>query len=79
MVQFAWLNLSVTPFPMKGPMDVIFCRNVMIYFDNNVRQRLINEMYRLLKPGGCLMVGHAESLSGLASNFKSVRPSVYIK
>ena len=79
MVHFAWLNLSTPPFPMKGPLDVILCRNVMIYFDNEVRQRLVNEMYRLLKPGGYLMVGHAESLSGLTSQFKSVRPSVYIK
>ncbi|MGM0453369.1 MAG: CheR family methyltransferase [Thermodesulfobacteriota bacterium] len=79
MIKFSWLNLSAPPFPMRGPLDVIFCRNVMIYFDNTVRQRLIDEMYRLLKPGGYLMVGHAESLSGLTSQFKSVRPSVYIK
>jgi len=51
----------------------------MIYFDNEVRQRLVNEIHRLLRPGGYLMVGHAESLSGLASQFKPVRPSVYIK
>lgn len=79
MVQFSWLNLAVPPFPMKGPLDIVFCRNVMIYFDNEVRQRLVNEIHRLLKPGGYLMVGHAESLSGLVSNFKPVRPSVYIK
>ena len=79
MIQFTWLNLSAPPFPMKGPLDVIFCRNVMIYFDNEVRQRLLDEMHRLLKPGGYLMVGHAESLSGLMSQFKSVRPSVYEK
>ena len=79
LIRFSWLNLSTPPFPMRGPLDVIFCRNVMIYFDNEVRQRLLNEMYRLLKPGGYLMVGHAESLSGLMSSFKSVRPSVYRK
>ena len=79
MVHFAWLNLAVLPFPMKGPLDVVFCRNVMIYFDNEVRQRLINEIHRLLKPGGYLMVGHAESLSGLVNDFKPIRPSVYIK
>jgi chemotaxis protein methyltransferase CheR len=79
MLTFTWLNLSAPPFPMRGPLDVIFCRNVMIYFDNVVRQRLLDEMHRLLKPGGYLMVGHAESLSGLLSGFKSVRPSVYVK
>jgi chemotaxis protein methyltransferase CheR len=79
MITFSWLNLSTPPFPMRGPLDVIFCRNVMIYFDNAVRQRLLDEMHRLLKPGGYLMVGHAESLSGLLGGFRSVRPSVYIK
>lgn len=79
MVTFTRLNLSTPPFPMRGPLDVILCRNVMIYFDNEVRRRLLNEMYRLLKPGGYLMVGHAESLSGMLSEFKNVEPSVYIK
>ena len=79
MIQFSWLNLSVNPYPMSGPLDIIFCRNVMIYFDNKVKERLLEDMYRLLKPGGYLMVGHAESLSGLLSGFRSVKPSVYIK
>ena len=79
MITFARLNLAEPPFPMRGPLDVIFCRNVMIYFDNPVRKRLLDEMYRLLKPGGYLMVGHAESLSGLLSEFQSVAPSIYTK
>ncbi len=79
MIMFKRLNLSVVPFPMSGPMDVIFCRNVMIYFDNDIRRQLLAEFYRLLKPGGYLMVGHAESLTGLLSGFKTVRPSVYVK
>ena len=73
------LNLSQPPFPMRGPMDNVFCRNVMIYFDNVVRKRLLDDIYRLLKPGGYLMVGHAESLTGMVSDFKSVRPAVYTK
>lgn len=76
---FRRLNLATPPFPMSGPLDVIFCRNVMIYFDNVVRSRLLEEMYRLLKPGGHLIVGHAESLTGLMSKFKAVRPSAYVK
>jgi len=79
MILFRRLNLSQVPFPMKGPMDIIFCRNVMIYFDNEVRKRLLMEFYRLLKPKGYLMVGHAESLTGLLSGFKAMRPSVYQK
>jgi chemotaxis protein methyltransferase CheR len=78
-LQFSWLNLSAPPFPMKGPLDVVFCRNVMIYFDNNVRQKLVDEICRLLKPGGYLMIGHAESLSGLAHDLRPVRPSVYCR
>ena len=73
------LNLSKPPFPMHGPMDAVFCRNVMIYFDNTVRKRLLDEMYRLLKPGGFLFVGHAESLTGMMSEFKAVKPSIYVK
>ncbi len=78
-VLFKRLNLSTPPFPMKGPMDVVFCRNVMIYFDNEVRRRLLTEIFRLLKPGGILFVGHAESLTGQLSKLKSVKPSIYIK
>ncbi len=79
LTTFARLNLAHPPYPMKGPFDVVFCRNVMIYFDNTVRRALLGEIWRLLKPGGYLLVGHAESLSGMLSNFKSVQPSVYIK
>jgi len=79
IITFGRLNLAKPPFPLRGPLDIIFCRNVMIYFDNEVRRGLLNEAYRLLKPGGYLMVGHAESLSGMLSDFKSAEPSVYIK
>ena len=73
------LNLANPPFPMKGPMDLVICRNVMIYFDNAIRQALINEVHRLLRPGGFFLVGHAESLTGLTSKFKNLQPSVYQK
>jgi chemotaxis protein methyltransferase CheR len=79
LITFKRLNLSHVPYPMNGPMDIVFCRNVMIYFDNTVRTNLLKEIYRLLKPGGYLFVGHAESLTGILSGFKSVKPSVYIK
>ena len=79
MITFARLNLATPPFPMRGPFDVVFCRNVMIYFDDAIRTRLLADCYRLLRPGGYLMVGHAESLTGILSEFKSVEPAVYIK
>ncbi len=79
LVTFKRLNLSTPPFPMQGPLDVVFCRNVMIYFDNAVRKRLLTEVCRLLKPGGLLMVGHAESLTGMMCDLKSIKPSIYVK
>ncbi len=51
-VVFKRLNLSKPPFPMKGPLDFVFCRNVMIYFDHEVRQRLVSAIEGLLRPGG---------------------------
>jgi len=79
MLTFKRLNLSKPPFPMKGPFDLIFCRNVMIYFDNIVRKRLMDEFSRLLRPGGYLMVGHSESMAGMLCDMDTVQPSVYIK
>lgn len=79
LITFQRLNLTEFPFPMKGPFDLIFCRNVMIYFDNEMRSHLLEEYFRLLRKGGYLLVGHAESLTGMLSGFKSVNPSIYIK
>ena len=79
MILFRRMNLSETPFPLNKQMDMIFCRNVMIYFDQYHRERLLNELYRLLKPGGYLITGHSESITGINQNFQVVRPSIYFK
>jgi len=79
LVVFKRLNLSTPPFPMSGPFDAVLCRNVMIYFDNSVRQKLLDDVCRLLRPGGLLIVGHTESLSGIKLNVKTIVPSVYRK
>ena len=73
------VNLADPPFPLRGPLDVVMCRNVMIYFDDPVRRRLLSEIHRLLKPGGYLMVGHAESLAGMVGSLKHVAPGVYTR
>jgi chemotaxis protein methyltransferase CheR len=73
------INLSKPPYPMRGELDMIFCRNVMIYFDNRVRQGFLDEAYRLLKPGGHLFIGHTESLAGVRHKMKTVSPSVFQK
>jgi len=73
------LNLSRPPFPMRGQLDIVFCRNVMIYFDNVTRSRLVDEIYRLLLPGGYFLTGHAESLTSLESAFVCMQPTIYKK
>jgi chemotaxis protein methyltransferase CheR len=77
LVTYRRLNLAEPPFPMKGPLDVIFCRNVLIYFDQPTRQRLVSAMEELLRPGGLLCIGHTETLSGLRCSLKMQRPSVF--
>lgn len=79
LLVFRRLNLSQPPFPMQGPLDIVFCRNVMIYFDNKVRMALLTEVSRVLRPSGYLMVGHAESLTGMMGSFRTVQPSVYVR
>ena len=78
LVHLAWLNL-MKPWRMKGPLDIIFCRNVMIYFDTKTKQRLIDRFWDILTPGGYLFVGHSEGLSGISHRFESVRPAAYRK
>lgn len=78
MVRLARLNL-MEAWPMKGAFDVIFCRNVMIYFDKPTRQELVNRFWEFLQPGGYLFVGHSESLAALSHKFRYVQPAVYVK
>ena len=73
------MNLAKFPYPLKGPLDVIFCRNVMIYFDDRMRRDLMEELVRLLRPGGVLFTGHAESLNSLRTGLQMLQPSVYVK
>ena len=70
LVHFDFHNLKTEFLPQKN--DVIFCRNVMMYFDEAEQQRLIEKFYRCLNPGGYLLVGHAESLLGLTDKFTMV-------
>jgi chemotaxis protein methyltransferase CheR len=70
------LNL-MDPWPVKGPFDIIFCRNVMIYFDKPTREKLVQRFIQLLRPGGIFAIGSAETVQGLDVNLRSVQPSVY--
>ncbi len=77
MIMFRRLNFTVMPYPIKGMFDVIFCRNAMIYFDRDLRARMVKEFARLLNPGGVLMIGHAETLIGMEKLYRTIKPSVY--
>lgn len=76
-IAFRRLNLMNESFPFKKPFDLIFCRNVMIYFDSPTRDALVNRFARWLVPGGYLLIGHSESLGRGNPHFAYVRPAVY--
>ena len=75
MVRFAKLNL-MEEWPMRGLFDVIFCRNVMIYFDKPTQEKLVKRFWSQLREGGYLMVGHSESLTFLAHDYRYLKPAV---
>ena len=70
IVHFDFHNLKTEFLPQQN--DIIFCRNVMMYFDEPEQKRLVEKFYRCLRPGGYLLVGHAESLLGLTDKFVMV-------
>jgi chemotaxis protein methyltransferase CheR len=76
LVEFRQLNLLNTP-PLGRPLDFIFCRNALIYFDRQVQQRVIQRLEDRLAPGGYLFTSHSESLNGLSHGMTWVAPAVY--
>jgi chemotaxis protein methyltransferase CheR len=78
-VTFEYINLIAPDWPVPGAMNVVFCRNVMIYFDLKTRGRVVGKFRRHLKPDGHLFIGHAETLNGIdrALGFVQIRPTVY--
>lgn len=78
-VLFRKFNLMNPVFPFKKKLHVIFCRNVMIYFDSATKNSLINAFYDSLADGGYLFIGHSESVNRTVSKFKYIKPAVYRK
>ena len=79
-IQFHHLNLiEGRNFGLMTKMDIIFCRNVIIYFDRNTQIRLFEKFYNQLKPGGFLFIGHSETLHGINDQFLPVGVAVYKK
>lgn len=77
-VTFRLFNL-MDPFPFKNPFDIIFCRNVMIYFDKEVQEKLVGNFYNALSKKGLLFIGHSESLIQVKHQFTYHEPTIYKK
>jgi chemotaxis protein methyltransferase CheR len=77
LVRFQRLNLNDAEYPVDGHFDLVLCRNVLIYFDQRSRSRVIERLVDRLAPGGWLFVGHAESLSNVTNRVSYVAPTVY--
>jgi chemotaxis protein methyltransferase CheR len=78
-VQFKRLNLMEESFSFSDPLDVIFCRNVIIYFDRRTQERLISRFCRVLRPDGYLFLGHSESVHGFDLPLRRITSTVYRK
>jgi len=78
-IRFRRLNFMDDDFGLRDPMDIIFCRNVIIYFDKRTQEKLLNKFCRHLIPGGYLFMGHSETLSGLDVPLVQVSSTIYRK
>ena len=79
LILFRRFNLMRNDFPFRGKFHVIFCRNVMIYFDNPTKKALVQRFYEFTRPLGYLFVGHSETLGRLEYGYQYIRPAVYRK
>lgn len=72
-------NLMNTRFPFKNPFQIIFCRNVMIYFDQPTRDALVARFHQFTEPGGYLFIGHSETLGRAQTLYNYIQPALYQK
>ncbi|HWT80690.1 MAG TPA: CheR family methyltransferase, partial [Candidatus Methylomirabilis sp.] len=79
IVRFERLNLNDATYPALGFFDLIFCRNVLIYFSAESKGRVIDRLLSHLAPSGYLFLGHAETLNGVTDQVRSVMPTVYMR
>ena len=76
---FRRFNLMNTTFPFKKPFQMIFCRNVMIYFDQPTREALVSRYHQFTEPGGYLFIGHSETLGRSQTLYRYLKPALYQK
>lgn len=79
LITYCQINLLEDYWPIEGPFDVIFCRNVMIYFDKQTQAKILAQFVPLMKPQGLLFAGHSENFSYVTNDFKLVGKTVYRK
>lgn len=79
MIEFRQINLLHHPFPIRDKLDLIFCRNVVIYFDKQTQKTLFQQFDEVLKPFGYLILGHSETMFGISDKFKFLGHTVYQK
>jgi chemotaxis protein methyltransferase CheR len=77
LVRFSRVNLLADSCPFTGPFDLVFCRNVLIYFDQDSKRRAVENMARHLAADGLLFVGHSENLNRVSARLKNVAPTIY--
>jgi chemotaxis protein methyltransferase CheR len=78
-IEFTRINLIDGHYNVPEEMDIIFCRNVLIYFDKQTQEQVINKLCRYLKPGGYLLLGHSETITGLKVPLRRAASTVYQK
>ena len=76
-ITFRQLNFVEQPWPVQGPFDLIFCRNVMIYFNANTQRAIVTSFAQRLRPEGYLFIGHSETLNGLNDLYEPLRGTIY--
>jgi chemotaxis protein methyltransferase CheR len=78
IIRFFRMNLNEPAYPLTGKFEMIFCRNVLIYFDQRGRERVVRRLASFLSPDGYFFLGHAESLHAMSDRLRSIIPTVYI-
>ncbi len=78
-IALKYVNLMDNSYNIGDKFDVIFCRNVLIYFDRATQEKVINKLCQYLKPGGIFFIGHSESLSGMNVPLKHIKPTIFLK
>jgi chemotaxis protein methyltransferase CheR len=79
LIHFRRLNLMDSSYPMKGTFAVIFCRNVIIYFDKETQKRVFKTMHRYLDEDGYLFLGHSENITSITRDYRIIGSTIYSK